>query len=260
MHPLDTNDRRDLLREKAGLGMCNITKCCTEVCPEHIKITDNAIIPLKERVVDNFYDPLVWLGRKIRAGARTTSEALSVRGLRESHPRPWGRAGLASKSWLTPSWCSLMSPSGGGPRPCWTASTGRCATASAGPSWAPTAPARRACCRWPRPRCSRRPAGSRSWASWHQGFGLQRRRVRAAPAYRLRERGRGRPASGRRARPRRGGHRRLCGAWTRHEHYDPADDLRALSCSSSSAVGGSPSVPTAPCPRASASASRSPGP
>jgi succinate dehydrogenase / fumarate reductase, iron-sulfur subunit len=65
MHPLDTNDRRNLLREKAGLGFCNITKCCTEVCPEHIKITDNAIIPLKERVVDNSYDPLVWLGRKI---------------------------------------------------------------------------------------------------------------------------------------------------------------------------------------------------
>src|SRR6185295_17371212 len=43
----------------------NITKCCTEVCPEHIKITDNAIIPMKERVVDRKYDPLVWLGRKI---------------------------------------------------------------------------------------------------------------------------------------------------------------------------------------------------
>jgi succinate dehydrogenase / fumarate reductase iron-sulfur subunit len=71
MHPLDTNDRRDLLREKAGLGMCNITKCCTEVCPEHIKITDNAIIPLKERVVDNSYDPLVWLGRKIRRRSKS---------------------------------------------------------------------------------------------------------------------------------------------------------------------------------------------
>jgi len=46
--------------------MCNITKCCTEVCPEHIKITDNALIPLKERVVDRKYDPLVWLGNKIR--------------------------------------------------------------------------------------------------------------------------------------------------------------------------------------------------
>ena len=45
--------------------MCNITKCCTEVCPEHIKITDNAIIPLKERVVDASYDPVAWLGRKI---------------------------------------------------------------------------------------------------------------------------------------------------------------------------------------------------
>jgi succinate dehydrogenase / fumarate reductase, iron-sulfur subunit len=66
MHPLDTNDRRKLSQEAAGLGMCNITKCCTEVCPEGIKITDNAIIPMKERVIDRKYDPLVWLGSKIR--------------------------------------------------------------------------------------------------------------------------------------------------------------------------------------------------
>jgi succinate dehydrogenase / fumarate reductase iron-sulfur subunit len=59
MHPLDTNDRRQLLQDRMGLGMCNITKCCTEVCPEGIHITDNAIIPLKERVVDLRYDP-VW--------------------------------------------------------------------------------------------------------------------------------------------------------------------------------------------------------
>ncbi|HEY4410066.1 MAG TPA: succinate dehydrogenase/fumarate reductase iron-sulfur subunit [Acidimicrobiia bacterium] len=58
MHPLDTNDRRQLLQDRMGLGMCNITKCCTEVCPEGIHITDNAIIPLKERVVDLRYDPL----------------------------------------------------------------------------------------------------------------------------------------------------------------------------------------------------------
>ena len=54
MHPLDTNDRMELIKQKAGLGYCNITKCCTEVCPEHIHITDNAIIPLKERVVDRY--------------------------------------------------------------------------------------------------------------------------------------------------------------------------------------------------------------
>jgi succinate dehydrogenase / fumarate reductase iron-sulfur subunit len=65
MHPLDTNDRRALTRERLGLGLCNITKCCTEVCPEHIHITDNAIIPLKERVVDARYDPIAWLGRKL---------------------------------------------------------------------------------------------------------------------------------------------------------------------------------------------------
>jgi succinate dehydrogenase / fumarate reductase iron-sulfur subunit len=66
MHPLDARtDRKNYSRDHQGLGYCNITKCCTEVCPEHIKITDNAIIPMKERVVDNKYDPLVWLGRKI---------------------------------------------------------------------------------------------------------------------------------------------------------------------------------------------------
>ena len=61
MHPLDTDDRLEFLRKEAGLGFCNITKCCTEVCPEHIKITDNSIIPLKERVVTRFYDPIARL-------------------------------------------------------------------------------------------------------------------------------------------------------------------------------------------------------
>ena len=65
MHPLDGVSREKLLRDELGLGYCNITKCCTEVCPEEIHITDNAIIPLKERVVDRFYDPLVWIARKI---------------------------------------------------------------------------------------------------------------------------------------------------------------------------------------------------
>jgi succinate dehydrogenase / fumarate reductase iron-sulfur subunit len=66
MHPLDALDRKTAAQTDFGLGMCNITKCCTEVCPEHIKITDNALIPLKERVVDRKYDPLVVLSRKIR--------------------------------------------------------------------------------------------------------------------------------------------------------------------------------------------------
>ena len=65
MHPLDTLDRRQATQEEFGLGMCNITKCCSEVCPEGIHITDNALIPLKERVVDRKYDPLTWLGAKI---------------------------------------------------------------------------------------------------------------------------------------------------------------------------------------------------
>ena len=61
MHPLDTEDRLAELKETQGVGFCNITKCCTRVCPEEIQITDNAIIPLKERVVDRMYDPLVRL-------------------------------------------------------------------------------------------------------------------------------------------------------------------------------------------------------
>jgi succinate dehydrogenase / fumarate reductase iron-sulfur subunit len=65
MHPLDTVDRLPLLKETLNIGLCNITKCCTEVCPEHIHITDNGIIPLKERVVDEFYDPVLWAARKI---------------------------------------------------------------------------------------------------------------------------------------------------------------------------------------------------
>lgn len=65
MHPLDTEDRRDLAQDEAGLGLCNITKCCTDVCPEGIKITDNAIIPMKERVAGRRYDPVVWVGKKL---------------------------------------------------------------------------------------------------------------------------------------------------------------------------------------------------
>ena len=65
MHPLDTEDRSELIRKVAGIGGCNITKCCTEVCPEDIHITDNAIIPLKERVVDKSWDPVRWIFGKL---------------------------------------------------------------------------------------------------------------------------------------------------------------------------------------------------
>lgn len=65
MHPLDVADRSEQLVKQEGLGYCNITKCCSEVCPESIAITDNAIIPLKERMADKYYDPLKWLWRKL---------------------------------------------------------------------------------------------------------------------------------------------------------------------------------------------------
>ena len=68
MNPLDTDDRVQDLRKKHGIGLCNITKCCTKVCPESITITDNAIIPLKERVVDRFFDPLGKLFRSFGSG------------------------------------------------------------------------------------------------------------------------------------------------------------------------------------------------
>ncbi len=70
MHPGDEADRLDAIWDDGGIGMCNITKCCTEVCPEHITITDNAIIPMKERVVSDRFDPIVWLLRKLTGKKR----------------------------------------------------------------------------------------------------------------------------------------------------------------------------------------------
>jgi succinate dehydrogenase / fumarate reductase, iron-sulfur subunit len=67
MHPLDVENRTGELRKTQGIGYCNITKCCTKVCPESIQITDNAIIPLKERVVDDYYDPLTRLFKIFRS-------------------------------------------------------------------------------------------------------------------------------------------------------------------------------------------------
>ena len=75
MHPIDTADRLEHLKDEGGIALCNITKCCTEVCPEHIKITDNAIIPLKERVADRYYDPVQMFWRKLRGGARRRRRA-----------------------------------------------------------------------------------------------------------------------------------------------------------------------------------------
>ncbi len=77
MHPLDARtDRKKAAQDEFGLGYCNITKCCTEVCPEHIHITDNALIPMKERVADQKYDPLRWLGSKI--GRRQPDGSISA--------------------------------------------------------------------------------------------------------------------------------------------------------------------------------------
>lgn len=82
MHPLDTEDRVPEIKKDFGSGLCNITRCCTEVCPEHITITDNGIIPLKERVVDRFYDPVAIIGRKL----------LGIRKRTKSRNEPGGKA------------------------------------------------------------------------------------------------------------------------------------------------------------------------
>jgi len=70
MNPLDIEDRVPATRHEHGSGYCNITRCCTEVCPEHIGITDNAIIPMKERVVDRYFDPIAWILRKLRGPSK----------------------------------------------------------------------------------------------------------------------------------------------------------------------------------------------
>ncbi|MFN2636012.1 MAG: succinate dehydrogenase/fumarate reductase iron-sulfur subunit [Gemmatimonadaceae bacterium] len=80
MHPLDVLERTDELKENHGIGYCNITKCCTKVCPEHITITDNAIIPLKERVVDRHYDPLRKLVRLMRGNSRVRRADVGAEG------------------------------------------------------------------------------------------------------------------------------------------------------------------------------------
>jgi succinate dehydrogenase / fumarate reductase iron-sulfur subunit len=102
MHPLDTLDRRRYVSDNMGIGLCNITKCCTEVCPEDIHLTDTAIIPLKERVVDARYDPVAWLGRKIlsRPGPLRASEAAKHTGAAAAAARRASEAasGIAAAS------------------------------------------------------------------------------------------------------------------------------------------------------------------
>ena len=108
MHPLDVNDRRELAHDK-GLGMCNITKCCTEVCPEHIKITDNGIIPMKERVVD----------AALRPGG--LARAQDHRALEEDGGGGLGRLRLSS---LASPWPATSHPNGWRPStPHWPRST-----------------------------------------------------------------------------------------------------------------------------------------
>ena len=65
MHPMDEENRLEMIKDDFGIGYCNITRCCTEVCPAGINITDNAIIPLKERVVTEYYDPIAMIAKKM---------------------------------------------------------------------------------------------------------------------------------------------------------------------------------------------------
>ncbi|MBV9098835.1 MAG: succinate dehydrogenase/fumarate reductase iron-sulfur subunit [Frankiaceae bacterium] len=107
MHPLDTLDRRQMAQESEGLGYCNITKCCSEVCPEGIHITDNGIIPLKERVVDTKYDP-VFLG--LRIGRRKDRRVAGPAG--GSGPSPIKRPGGVAAGSRVPVAAAAAAPSG----------------------------------------------------------------------------------------------------------------------------------------------------
>lgn len=74
-HPMDAINRSSFMKDIAGLGYCNVNKCCQEICPEHIIITDDSIIPEKERVVDRHYDPFVWIYRKLRHRKKSSTDA-----------------------------------------------------------------------------------------------------------------------------------------------------------------------------------------
>jgi len=71
MNPIDAENRVRDLKQQHGIGYCNITKCCTKVCPEGIGITDNAAIPLKERVIDQLYDPVAKVFRMFRSNGHS---------------------------------------------------------------------------------------------------------------------------------------------------------------------------------------------
>jgi succinate dehydrogenase / fumarate reductase iron-sulfur subunit len=72
-HPMDALNRSKYVHDEGGLGYCNITKCCQEICPEHIIITDDAIIPEKERVADRYYDPILWIYRKLTGASKKST-------------------------------------------------------------------------------------------------------------------------------------------------------------------------------------------
>jgi succinate dehydrogenase / fumarate reductase iron-sulfur subunit len=97
MHPLDTLDRRELVKEEFKIGYCNITKCCSEVCPEHIHITDNGIIPLKERVADDYFDPIRWAIDKVAGTVKKPKARLPIVASQAAQPAaaPTPAAGAA---------------------------------------------------------------------------------------------------------------------------------------------------------------------
>ncbi|MCS7021870.1 MAG: succinate dehydrogenase/fumarate reductase iron-sulfur subunit [Gemmataceae bacterium] len=105
MHPLDTENRIAALKRDFHIGYCNITKCCTKVCPEQITITDNAIIPLKERVVDEFYDPVLKLIQLVFRPRRSSSVPAP-----SSSPHPQSAPTLSSASATTSAPVSPSSP------------------------------------------------------------------------------------------------------------------------------------------------------
>ncbi len=65
-HPMNSLDRTKLVRDE-GIANCNVSGCCTDNCPQEIKITDNANIPMKERSISE-KDFLKSVLKKIKEG------------------------------------------------------------------------------------------------------------------------------------------------------------------------------------------------
>lgn len=76
-HPKDVLDRSALLDGEGYVELCNVTRCCSSVCPQDINITQDAIIPHKERgVAGDETDPVMRAGKHLRETKQAIKERM----------------------------------------------------------------------------------------------------------------------------------------------------------------------------------------